>query len=280
MMMSRLATSLRVAIAIVVVVVFTLLATSVGVLAATGAWWVLGLFWSAFTWWEIVAALRLRKLAGPVLVSAGSILGSIGQYRADSLVAFALIVASFFAAAREAHNSLPNELALALAAATFIVRCLVVGLSGRAMTERGIMGSGEFMRWEQIEGYEWVGAQANVLALRLKWPLGRSGSTPHWPIPLDRKEAVDRLLSQHVAVRPVGAVNAETETNGAPAGQYDQLLAAQWDAARSADGRVNRILLIKALREATNLGLKEAKDAVDEYHKRRFSQSPPPHGAQ
>src|SRR2546423_287845 len=153
--MSRLTAGLTTAIAIIAAVALvTLLTMTVGRLVAAGAWWELGLAWSAATWWETRATLKRRDRAGPVLANMGSVLTRAGQYNTYSLVGFTLIVASYFALGTAARHSVPNELALALTAATFGVRCLVVGLDGRAITERGIMGSGEFVRWDQIEGYE------------------------------------------------------------------------------------------------------------------------------
>jgi hypothetical protein len=55
---------------------------------------------------------------------------------------------------------------------------------------------------------------------------------------------------------------------------YDTILDGQIAAAARDGSEVSKIMLIFALREATGLGLKEAKDAVDEYGQRKAPRSP------
>jgi len=60
----------------------------------------------------------------------------------------------------------------------------------------------------------------------------------------------------------------------APPGSYDHLIDAEREALSRSGQSVGKIGLIRALREATGLGLKDAKDAVDEYLARRASGGP------
>ena len=58
-------------------------------------------------------------------------------------------------------------------------------------------------------------------------------------------------------------------------GFYDHLIDAERAAASKEDRPVNKILLIKALREASGLGLRPAKDAVEDYLRRRGGEGLP-----
>ena len=81
----------------------------------------------------------------------------------------------------------------------------------------------------------------------------------------DAKRAVENYLA-----RRGGRVDAESTH-----GWIDDLLDAERAAAVKEERPVNRILLIRALRGAAPLGLKEAKDEVDAYLRRKGGEDLP-----
>lgn len=83
------------------------------------------------------------------------------------------------------------------------------------------------------------------------------------------KETVEGYLN-----RRGGLLSSGADTDRA-AGWIDDLLDAERAAASKEDRPVNKILLIKALREASGLGLKPAKDAVEDYLRRRGGEGLP-----
>jgi hypothetical protein len=58
-------------------------------------------------------------------------------------------------------------------------------------------------------------------------------------------------------------------------GQFDDLIDAEREALSRSGHPIDKIMLIKALREASGLGLKQAKDAVEGYMDRRGGLIPP-----
>ncbi len=77
----------------------------------------------------------------------------------------------------------------------------------------------------------------------------------------EAKHVVEGYLARR-AGGPAGAVPA-------PAGWIDDLLDAERKAAARDDRPITKALLIKAVREASRLGLREAKAAVDDYLRRK-----------
>jgi len=75
----------------------------------------------------------------------------------------------------------------------------------------------------------------------------------------EAKDAVEGYLARRSGDGP----------DGRPAGWIDGLIDAERAAANREDRQVTKIGLIKAVREASGLGLKEAKDAVEDYLRRR-----------
>jgi ribosomal protein L7/L12 len=85
----------------------------------------------------------------------------------------------------------------------------------------------------------------------------------------DAKQAVDWYLARRGGEIPTGP-DADRL-----AGWIDDLLDAERAAASKEERPVNKIVLIKALREASGLGLRPAKIAVEDYLKRRGGENLP-----
>jgi ribosomal protein L7/L12 len=85
----------------------------------------------------------------------------------------------------------------------------------------------------------------------------------------DAKQAVDWYLSRRGGEIPTGP------DAGRFAGWIDDLLDAERAAASKQERPINKIVLIKALREASGLGLRPAKVAVEDYLKRRGGEDLP-----
>jgi hypothetical protein len=83
------------------------------------------------------------------------------------------------------------------------------------------------------------------------------------------KECVDSYLARRGGEVPTGP---ETDRLG---GWIDDLLDAERASASKEDRPINKILLIKALREASGLGLAQAKTAVEDYLRRRGGEGLP-----
>src|SRR5580693_3760431 len=79
----------------------------------------------------------------------------------------------------------------------------------------------------------------------------------------DAKLAVEGYLT-----RRGGSLSSAPDADR-PIGWIDDLLDAERATASKEDRPINKILLIKALREASGLGLRPAKDAVEDYLNRR-----------
>jgi ribosomal protein L7/L12 len=85
----------------------------------------------------------------------------------------------------------------------------------------------------------------------------------------DAKRSVEGYLARRGGQIPTGP---EADRLG---GWIDDLLDAERASATKEDRPINKILLIKALREASGLGLRPAKDAVEDYLKRRGGEGLP-----
>ena len=85
----------------------------------------------------------------------------------------------------------------------------------------------------------------------------------------DAKRSVEGYLA-----RRGGQVPAGLEADRPP-GWIDDLLDAERAAASKEDRPINKIVLIKALREASGLGLRPAKVAVEDYLRRRGGEGLP-----
>ncbi len=85
----------------------------------------------------------------------------------------------------------------------------------------------------------------------------------------DAKHAVDAYLARRGGQVPTGP------EAGRLAGWIDDLLDAERAAASKEDRPINKIALIKALREASGLGLRQAKVAVEDYLRRRGGEGLP-----
>jgi ribosomal protein L7/L12 len=88
----------------------------------------------------------------------------------------------------------------------------------------------------------------------------------------DAKGAVEGYLARRGGLIPPDADPSR------PAGWIDDLLDAERAAAAREDRRVTKILLIKALRDASGLGLRDAKVAVEDYLRRRGGEGLPTGG--
>jgi ribosomal protein L7/L12 len=82
--------------------------------------------------------------------------------------------------------------------------------------------------------------------------------------PVGLKEAKD-IVEDYLARRAGESIDR-------PPGWLDGLIDAERARANAEDRPINKIALIKAVREASGLGLKESKDIVDEYLSRRGGQ--------
>ncbi len=85
----------------------------------------------------------------------------------------------------------------------------------------------------------------------------------------EAKEAVEGYMARR------GGLTPPESLAGRPVGWIDDLLDAERAAASREDRRVTKILLIKALRSATGLRLKPARDAVEDYLRRRGGEGLP-----
>lgn len=85
----------------------------------------------------------------------------------------------------------------------------------------------------------------------------------------EAKDSVEGYLARRGGFHPSGA-GADR-----PSGWIDDLLDAERASAAKEDRPVTKILLIKTLREASGLGLKPAKDAVEDYLRRRGGEDLP-----
>jgi hypothetical protein len=85
----------------------------------------------------------------------------------------------------------------------------------------------------------------------------------------DAKESVERYLARR------GGQIPSTPPDDRPAGWIDDLLDAERASAAKEDRPITKILLIKALRDASGLGLAQAKNAVEDYLRRRGGESLP-----
>ena len=85
----------------------------------------------------------------------------------------------------------------------------------------------------------------------------------------EAKDAVEGYLARREGLDPPGRFANR------PAGWIDDLLDAERAAASKEERPVTKILLIKALRSASGLGLKQAKDAVEDYLRRRGGEDLP-----
>lgn len=85
----------------------------------------------------------------------------------------------------------------------------------------------------------------------------------------DAKQAVESYLARRGGQVPTGPEADRL------AGWIDDLLDAERAAASKEDRPINKILLIKALRDASGLGLKQAKIAVEDYLRRRGGEGLP-----
>ncbi len=85
----------------------------------------------------------------------------------------------------------------------------------------------------------------------------------------DAKECVDSYLARRGGEVPTGP---EADRLG---GWIDDLLDAERASASKEERPINKILLIKALRDASGLGLAPAKTAVEDYLRRRGGESLP-----
>ena len=74
-----------------------------------------------------------------------------------------------------------------------------------AISEKGIvLYSGDIIRWEQIESFEWQGDAHNQL--KIKSGMGRMPAI-NLSVPFEKKDAVDHLLNErlHNRVESIGA---------------------------------------------------------------------------
>jgi ribosomal protein L7/L12 len=85
----------------------------------------------------------------------------------------------------------------------------------------------------------------------------------------DAKECVESYLARRGGEVPTGP---EADRLG---GWIDDLLDAERASASKEDRPINKILLIKTLREASGLGLAQAKTAVEDYLRRRGGENLP-----
>jgi hypothetical protein len=85
----------------------------------------------------------------------------------------------------------------------------------------------------------------------------------------DAKECVDSYLARRGGQVPAGP---DADRLG---GWIDDLLDAERAAASKVDRPINKIVLIKALRDASGLGLAQAKTAVEDYLRRRGGEDLP-----
>ncbi len=85
----------------------------------------------------------------------------------------------------------------------------------------------------------------------------------------DAKQAVEGYLARRGGQVPTGPEADRL------AGWIDDLLDAERATASKEERPINKILLIKALREASGLGLAQAKRAVEDYLKRRGGENLP-----
>ena len=88
----------------------------------------------------------------------------------------------------------------------------------------------------------------------------------------DTKAAVEGYMARRGGLIPSDADSSR------PAGWIDDLLDAERTIAGKEDRRVTKILLIKALRDASGLGLRDAKVAVEDYLRRRGGEGLPTGG--
>jgi hypothetical protein len=83
------------------------------------------------------------------------------------------------------------------------------------------------------------------------------------------KQSVDGYLARR------GGIDRSGSGHDRPTGWIDDLLDAERAAASKDDRSINKIVLIKALREASGLRLKPAKDAVEDYLRRKGGEDLP-----
>jgi hypothetical protein len=77
--------------------------------------------------------------------------------------------------------------------------CVVLlGACKRSIRERGIIISGQLLRWEKIQGFEWDRENPCMLVLDVKrrFPWWRS---IHVPVPADKRDAVNELLQRKLS---------------------------------------------------------------------------------
>ena len=83
---------------------------------------------------------------------------------------------------------------------------LFMGFVGRQVRENGFFGVDWFIRWEQIESWEWRGRTNHTLNITA--PKRVVGRRTRWRTPPHHKNRVESLLAEHVS-----GATTETDTS-------------------------------------------------------------------
>lgn len=75
------------------------------------------------------------------------------------------------------------------------------------LREHGLLVSGDVIRWHTITGYHWERDRLNTLTLRTNRNMF-AATRPSLPIPPQHRDAVDRLLAQHVGPKVAKVKNS------------------------------------------------------------------------
>jgi hypothetical protein len=70
-----------------------------------------------------------------------------------------------------------------------------IGLSKLRLTSRGVLAAPDFIRWDQIESYEWEVESQPVLVLQIKYPFGLRHSK-RLRVPMGQQTVVQQRLFQ------------------------------------------------------------------------------------
>ncbi|MFV1977670.1 MAG: DUF5673 domain-containing protein, partial [Candidatus Scalindua sp.] len=115
-------------------------------------------------WASIATWPRRRRQAGLLLLDI-----SLSKHPKKLLVAFGLIViAGIVPLFKPVSEIKIGEFSFSILFLSFAIYILFVGLNQVEIREGGILLSGRFIKWQQIEFYEWEGENGLTLTLRLR----------------------------------------------------------------------------------------------------------------